>query len=84
MYNTESMAARYWALADQRDAVNVKVAPLQAELDVANADVQAAQAKANALAGQIDALRGGQKWLDLKREIGVLARALVRIPPRGQ
>mgnify|MGYP000644393820 CR=1 FL=1 len=78
-------AARYYELTDQRDAVNAKIAPLQAALDQANAAAQEAQAKANAIAQKISDERGGQKWLDLKREIGLLSRAFGgKIPPRDQ
>ena len=61
-------------------AVNAKNEPLERQLDAANADVAAAQERANALAAQIDANRGGQKWIDMKYQIGVLARALGRVP----
>lgn len=81
--NTQDLlAARYYELCDQRDAVNAESAPIQEKLDAANAKVQKAQAEATALAAQIQALRGGQKWLDLKKEIGTIANALRRIPAR--
>lgn len=78
----EMIVARYYDLCDQRDAVNAKIVPFQKELDAANTKVQEAQAEAVAIADKIQALRGGQKWLDLKKEIGSIASALRRIPPR--
>lgn len=78
----EMIVARYYDLCDQRDAVNEKIVPFQKELDAANIRVQEAQAEAVAIADKIQALRGGQKWLDLKKEIGSIASALRRIPPR--
>lgn len=77
-------ADRYFQLCDQRDAVNAQTAPLQAQLDAANAAAIEAQAKANAIAEQINTLRGGRDWLELKTEIAQLTRALGTIPPRPQ
>lgn len=73
---------RYFELCDKRDAVNATVEPLQRQLDIAVANAQEAKAKADALALQISQLRGGQEWLDLKKEIAALARALGTIPAR--
>lgn len=67
---------RYVQLCEWRDAVNAKVAPLQAKLDAANARIQLAQADAAKIKAQVDALRGASDWLALKKEIGVLARAV--------
>lgn len=72
----ETLKARYAELCAQRDATNAKVAPLREQLDAANARAQTAQAEAEALALQISKERGGQAWLDLKKEIAVLANAL--------
>lgn len=72
------LKARYDALCAQRDATSAKVAPLKGKLDVANAKVIAAQAEADKLAVQINEARGGAEWLDLKKEIGALARAVNR------
>lgn len=80
---TEMLAARYYELCDQRDAVNAQIDPIQKELDAANLRVEAAQAEAQKLADRIQALRGGQKWLDLKKEIGQLANAMRKIPQRA-
>lgn len=73
---------RYLDLVDQRDAVNAQVAPLQEQLDAANEKVNAAQAEALALAAQIDELRGREKWIELKKEIALLSRALPKLPVR--
>lgn len=72
----ETMAQRYASLCAQRDEVNAKIAPIQARLDAANADVATAQKRASDAAAEIQRVRGGQKWLDLKKEIGLLAMAL--------
>ncbi len=70
------MAERYAELCALRDAVNAEVAPIQAELDAANARCEAARLEAAALAAKIDDLWGREKWIALKKEIGVLAKAL--------
>jgi hypothetical protein len=70
------LKGKYAELCAQRDQVNAKNAPLELELDKANAEVIAAQAKAHAIAAKIDDNRGREAWITLKREIGVLARAL--------
>jgi outer membrane murein-binding lipoprotein Lpp len=74
--NHQELKDRYAQLCKQRDAVNAKVAPLQAKLDAAHARINAAQADAVKIKAEIDALRGGEDWLALKKEIGVLARAV--------
>lgn len=72
----ESLKARYAELCDQRDAKNAEIKPLQEQLDALNAEIAEKQAAALAIAIEISTARGGQKWLDLKKEIGVLANAL--------
>lgn len=72
--------ARYRALCKIRDAVNAQNATLEAELEKANLAVNEAQAKAAKISAQIDANRGGEKWISLKREIRILAAGLGRIP----
>lgn len=72
----ENLQARYTELCAKRDEVNLRAAPLQRDLDAANAEAQAANARARKLADAIQALRGGQEWLELKREIGLIAKAL--------
>lgn len=75
-------ATRYFELTDRRDAINAQIAPLQAQLDAANAVAIEAQANANAIAAEINTIRGGRDWLDLKTEIAQLTRALGKIPAR--
>lgn len=74
--------ARYYALCDARDQVNALNAPLEAELDQLVAVAEEARVKAEAIAAQIDANRGGEKWIALKKEIAFIARGLGKIPPR--
>ena len=69
---------RYAELCAQRDAINAANAPLEVELEKANAAAARAQLAATAIAAQIDDNRGRAAWLDLKREIAALARALSR------
>lgn len=73
--------ARYRHLCKIRDAVNAQNAPLEAELEKANQAVNEAQEKAAKISAQIDANRGGEKWISLKREIRILAAGLGKIPP---
>jgi uncharacterized coiled-coil DUF342 family protein len=70
------MGARYAELCALRDALNAEAAPLQAQLDEANTRCEAARAEAAALAEQIEQVWGKEKWIALKKEIGVLAKAL--------
>lgn len=75
------MAETYHALCDQRDAAYAKAAPVQAELDKAITATQACQATELALAKQIEDIWGPDHFA-LKKEIGRLAAALGKIPPR--
>ncbi len=68
--------ARYDELCALRDEVNEKNAPLEAQLDAANAEAEAARLRAQELADQIDDNRGRALWIAMKKEIGVLAKAL--------
>lgn len=69
---------RYDRLCAIRDAANAAAAPFRTELEQVNAKIQSFQAEVNALVAQIDRARGGApNWLKLKREIGVLASALM-------
>lgn len=75
--------ARYYALCDQRDAVNLANTVLQTQLDAKNAQIIVLQEEALAIRAQIDGNRGGgEAWLSLKKELAMLARALGKIPPR--
>lgn len=71
---TADIPARYQELCAQRDAVNEQNAPLEAQLAAANAEVMAAQDRANALAAEIDNNRGRDAWIAMKKEIGILAK----------
>lgn len=74
--NIQSMQDRYAELCHQRDAVNAKNDPIEAKLAKINAQVCSLQEEARKLAAQIDDNRGREKWLELKKEIAMLARAL--------
>lgn len=81
--STDTNLAQYWQLCDQRDAVNTKNEPLEAELTKVNAQIAELQAKAQALADMIDDNRGRSAWTELKKQIRFLAAGLGRIPPRA-
>lgn len=68
----------YADLCAQRDEVNAKNAPLEADLEKANAECEKWRVKARDIAAQIDGNRGREKWIDLKRQIGQLAPAMSR------
>lgn len=74
-----ALQAEYEAACAERDAVNAKNAPIEAELEKANAEAEAARVRALELAAQIDANRGGEAWLDLKRRIGRLANSIMEL-----
>lgn len=57
-----------------RDQVNAANAPLEAQLADVLAQIEALRAQAQALADQIDDNRGRERWIALKREIGMLSR----------
>jgi hypothetical protein len=73
---SSKMGERYAELCALRDKVYAATAPLQAKLDDANARCEAARVEAAALAEQIEVAWGKEKWIALKKEIGVLAKAL--------
>ena len=74
-----ALQAEYASACAERDAVNAANAATEAELEKANAEAEAARVRALALAEQIDAKRGGQAWLDLKRRIGRLANSIMEL-----
>lgn len=74
-----ALQQEYAAACAERDAVNATNAPLEAKLDQANAEAEAARTRALDLAAQIDANRGGQAWLELKRRIGRLANSIMEL-----
>lgn len=67
---------RLAALCAIRDAVNAANAPAEAELAAVNADIERLRLHAEKLAATIDDRRGRMKWIELKREIRVLTKAL--------
>ena len=73
-----ALQAEYEAACAERDAVNVKNAPIQAALDQANAEAEAARVRAAELAAQIDA-NWGAGWIELKRRIGRLANSIMEL-----
>ena len=72
----ESLQEQYAALCAERDRVNALNAPIEAALEKANAECEAARVRAEQLAAQIDDNRGREKWIALKKDIGTLAVAL--------
>lgn len=72
----DDMKARYEKLCAARDQTNASLAALKQQLDDANARSEAARREANGIAEKINEIRGGQAWLDMKKEIGLLATAL--------
>jgi len=66
----------YADLCAQRDAVNAVNAPLEAELQQANAEYEKWRLKAAEIATKIDDNRGREKWVEMKKTIGQLARAV--------
>lgn len=75
--NLEQMRARYKELCERRDAVNKVVDPLRAKRAEAVARAEKAKLEAEELTRQItDARGGGEAWIALKKEIGLLARVV--------
>lgn len=70
------MPERYAELCALRDAVNAANAPLEEALAAKCADMEKLRVEAEALSAQIDDIRGRARWIALKKEIGVLAKAL--------
>lgn len=67
---------QYDKLCAQRDAKYAKVQRLEDELARVNAERDALRVKAGEIAAQIDRELGGSAWLQLKKQIAALARAL--------
>jgi uncharacterized coiled-coil DUF342 family protein len=72
----EAMKARYNELVKKRNDLNAMVGPIKAKIDKVNAAIQEKQAEAEALVKQLNHMRGGADWIDLKKEIALLAKAL--------
>lgn len=72
----ELLKARYDELCAQRDATNERLAPLKAELIAAADEAEVYRVKAEAVSKRLSEARGGMAWIALKKEIGLLAKAL--------
>lgn len=70
------MKSRYAALLRKRDETNIAVQPLKDEIAKLNSEIIARQDKVAERVRELNQIRGGQTWLDLKKEIGLLAKAL--------
>lgn len=75
-YSKEAMFKEYQRLTGLRDAKLSEVKHLSDALAAANTKMEAARVEAVAVAAKIGEAKGGQEWLDLKKTIAVLARAL--------
>lgn len=67
---------RYAELCALRDAVNAANAPIEAALAEVVSQMETLRVQAEKLAAEIDDSRGREKWIALKKEIGVLAKAM--------
>lgn len=80
MYTEDAMLSRYKELCAKRDAVYEEQKPLENKLAAAVAKAEEARVQAAVIAAEID--KGfGPEWMQLKREIALLARTLSR--PNG-
>lgn len=76
VYSPEVLKARYKELCDRRDKVNASTQGLKKELEAANLKAEQARLEAMKIAAKISEARGGAAWITMKKEIGILARAL--------
>ena len=60
------------------DETSAQIAPLLAEREAINVQIQALQAQAGDIQGKIDALRGAD-WLEFKKSHGVLASTRMQL-----
>lgn len=74
---------RFWELEDQIQATNKRTAPLQVELDEANALCEQYRRVAMDKKADIELERDGPAWLDVKREKAQIAATMRFIPRRG-
>lgn len=72
----QRLKEQYAALCKERDRINALNAPIEADLEKANAECEAARVRAFKLAEKIDDNRGRAKWIEMKKDIGTLAVAL--------
>lgn len=63
-------------LVEQRDAINAEIFPMQERLNELNLHAEKARLAAEQLAKEISDRRGGQAYLDIKKEIAALAQML--------
>lgn len=73
--------ARYDELCALRDSINSQVAPLRKQLETEANEAEAARVKSMVTAKELFDKRGGSKWFQLKKEIGILAKTLSGILP---
>lgn len=74
---------RFWELEDQIQATSERTAPLQVELDEANALCEKYRQIALEKKADIELERDGPAWLDVKHEKAQIAAAMRFIPRRG-
>lgn len=72
----DDLRKRYAELCAVRDATLTRIAPLQKQLDDARIVAEQARVHCTTVAEQLSAARGGMAWFKLKKEIGLLAKAL--------
>lgn len=70
------MKSRYAALCKKRDEVNKTIQPLKDEIAKLNDEIIKKQDQVAEKVRSMNQIRGGQNWIDLKKEIGLLAKAL--------
>lgn len=70
------LRARYQKLCSIRDEIEARIAPLRAQLADANSAAEKARVYATQVAEQLSKARGGESWFVLKKNIGILAKAL--------
>jgi uncharacterized protein involved in exopolysaccharide biosynthesis len=71
----QGLKDQYDKLCAQRDDAYAKARPLEDRLTAVNVRIAELNAEATALASQIEDI-WGPSWLSLKKQIGVLAKAL--------
>lgn len=72
----DDLRVRYRELCDYVNSVNIRIAPLKKQLEEANKTAENARVYATEIAKQVNEARGGARWFVLKKEIGLLAKAL--------
>jgi hypothetical protein len=67
---------RYQQLCAKRDEVEARIAPLRAQLADAQVAAERARVYCQECADRLSEARGGKSWFTLKKNIGILAKAL--------